>query len=489
MSRLRAIIESPRIFGALALTLVLIVQLPFANDDFDIGHEAMIGGRFQGPIQRAYLAGGFFKLRGRPILTPLPTIPPSGKTYASHPPLAHWLFHIPVKIFGLSEFTLRLVPILISALTAFLLATLLAQRMGPIAGFACALLYASTPMAFFFGRMANYEAIVMFLGLLAFLLIRGGTKKYFIGAAICLGLATFTDWAAGFFLPGIAIVCWHSRFGWRPLLATTTAMGIAILLYLSILVGWEGGISEAWSTLLEARGLAQDTGGFGFGTLIRAQADHVLKYFGIGGTAITALAVLIALIRIPQRKGDLIDELVFMSFLACVINVALFPGRAINHDFWWFYLLLASNVACTRCVAALFRMRKIIGIVILIGFVAEGTDLIRKRYHAERSGGSRQNAEEVNKRFGPNSLMLMAKKPGSWQFVCDPWIYDSVDSTERAMEIVNQFKNGELSVDEIGIWYNIAYDYADPAMLKKWKAMGADHEQYGETSILKFKRD
>ncbi|MFT7619340.1 MAG: hypothetical protein ACI97A_002990, partial [Planctomycetota bacterium] len=225
MSRIKELFESPRAFGALAFALVLIVQLPFANDDFDVGFESMIGGRFQGPIQRAWLTGGFLELGARPMLSPLPTIPPTGKTYASHPPLAHWLFHLPVSVFGLSEFSLRLIPILCSALAAFLLSAFMANKLGPFAGFASAALWASTPMAFFYGRMANYESIVFVLSLGACLLIRGDTKRYTVLASISIGLATFTDWAGGFFLPGIAIICWHSKFGWRPIIGTAAAIG------------------------------------------------------------------------------------------------------------------------------------------------------------------------------------------------------------------------------------------------------------------------
>ena len=480
--------ESPIAPAIAAFLLALIVHLPFANDDFDIGFESMIGARFQGPIQRAWLKGGFVAMSGRPMLSPLPTVPPSGATYASHPPLAHWLFHLPVSLWGLSEFSLRIIPILCAALAAFLLAYFLALKLGPIAGWSTTFLWPAIPMVFFYGRMANYESIVFVLALAACLLVFRNTKKSILLAALCMGLATLTDWAAGFFLPGIALVCWRFKFGWRPIIATSIAVAAAVAADLVLLMKWEGGFSEARLALTAAKGLAQATESFGVLAFLKAQGHHVVNNFGIGAVGITAVASLLSLVRLKSAQADELDLLILCSLIANGINIALFPARAFNHDFWWYYLLLAVLIATVRCVASLFRRTKMVGIVVLIALILEGGDRIASRYDQENVGESRKIAARIDARFGANDLVIMQGNFGAWQFICDAWIYDGVEQTEDGIALITRFLAGEIDAENLGIWYPVRLDYENPDVLKHWISMGATHEQYGESAILKFAR-
>ncbi len=481
-------VSSPWAAGIVALLLSLAVQLPFANDDFDIGFESMIGARFQGPIQRAWLRGGFFRMGGRPMLSPLPTNPPSGATYASHPPLAHWLFHIPVSAFGLSEFSLRLVPILCSALAAFLLAFFLSFRLGPIAGWTSAILWPSVPMVFFYGRMANYESVVFLFALAACLLVLRGSPRATLWAALLLGLATCADWAAGFFLPGIAVVCWRRHLGWRPFLLSLAAVALAVLSYFLILVKWEGGFAEAWQALTAAKGLAQATETFGVTSFLKAQGHHVITNFGFGACIITLLSTLVCILRIRSKKSDELDLLILCSLIANGINIALFPARAFNHDFWWYYLLLAVVIACVRCVSSLYRRFRIIALVVLLALVLEGADRIATRYDEENTGESKTIAARMDARFGTEDLVVMQGNFGSWQFICKAWIYDGVKHTEDGIALIDRFLAGEIEADHLGIWYPVRLDYENPDVLRHWQSLGATHEQYGESAILKFTR-
>ncbi len=468
------------------MALSLLVQLPFANKDFDIGLESIIGARFQGPIQRAWVKGGFLNLAGRPMLTPLPTRPPKGLTYASHPPLAHWLFHLPVSIFGLSEFSLRLIPILFTAFAGFLLATFLAMRLGPIAGVTSSLLWPSWPMVFFYGRMANYESLVFAFALSACLLVLRNSKKSIGAAAFCLFLGTMTDWAAGFFLPGIALICWQRKLGWRPLLTCGVGVAVGVFAYLCILVGWEGSMAGAIKALNSAKNMAQATESFGLFAFAKAQVKHLTLNFGIGGTALAVIASLLACLRLKEKKTDDLDLLILASLSATIINIGLFPARAFNHDFWTYYFLLAVTIAAVRFASALFRRKRLIGAFILGALVLEGADRIKTRYETENVGESNIIAAQVDQRFGPKDLVVMEGNFGSWQFVCDAWIYDSIDRVDVAKALIDDFLAGKLDVEHLGFWYPIVYDFRNPALLEHWKSLGATYEAYGESAILTF---
>jgi 4-amino-4-deoxy-L-arabinose transferase-like glycosyltransferase len=91
-----------------------------------------------------------------------------GIRYFDKPPLLYWLTAGTFRVFGLSEWTARLWPVLaavgVATLTAWLGARLSSPRVGLVAG----LMVAANPGIFLFGRFAKPDLLFVFFILLAF---------------------------------------------------------------------------------------------------------------------------------------------------------------------------------------------------------------------------------------------------------------------------------------------------------------------------------
>ena len=81
----------------------------------------------------------------------------------------------------------------------------------------------------------------------------------------------------------------------------------------------------------------------------------------------------------------------------------------------------------------------------------------------------------------------MEGNSGSWQFLCDAWVYDAVQNEQDAVALIMRFLAGEIDADHLGVWYPVRLDYENPDALKRWKELGAGHEQFGASAILTFK--
>jgi len=94
--------------------------------------------------------------------------PPSGEQqrYLNHPPLLALFAAIPMYFFGDHEWVCRLVPILTTLGSAWLLMVILSRLQSPLFGLIAGLFYVTLPAVAYFGRMLNHESPVEFFSLL-----------------------------------------------------------------------------------------------------------------------------------------------------------------------------------------------------------------------------------------------------------------------------------------------------------------------------------
>jgi len=94
--------------------------------------------------------------------------PPEERSmYAAHPPALIWLVALAFRILGEAEWVARLVPILASLGTLLLLVWLVERSRGSETAILAGLIYAVSPMAVYFGRMVDHEALCALLMLAA----------------------------------------------------------------------------------------------------------------------------------------------------------------------------------------------------------------------------------------------------------------------------------------------------------------------------------
>ncbi len=208
----------------LAIALLLLVRNitePFTGPDWN---DAQFGIFARNHVQYGL---GYTKLfytwgdtfRNWPGVTP-PI--PEQQRYLNHPPLLALFAAIPMYFFGDHEWVCRVVPILTTLGSAWLLMLILSRLQSPLFGLVAGFFYVTLPAVAYFGRMLDHESPVQFFSLL---MLHGylqwakvygsdsprkrGIIYYTVGVVLGIG----TGWAA-IIMPGL-IWLWHICYSLR----------------------------------------------------------------------------------------------------------------------------------------------------------------------------------------------------------------------------------------------------------------------------------
>lgn len=169
-----------------------------------------------------------------------------GEPWFEKPPLLYWLMILSMRVFGETEFAVRLPSALFYALTLWLIAWWGNRRLGQGAGTWGALLFALAPLSLILARLAITDMALTFLLTLAVVALweaRGWLWSLLGG--IALGLAVLTKGPFGLGLVGL-LYLWNARllhaqglrFRW-VLIALIVAIGTALPWYVGVY--WQHG--------------------------------------------------------------------------------------------------------------------------------------------------------------------------------------------------------------------------------------------------------
>lgn len=122
-------------------------------------------GAFFSQLARNFLRYPWEIHHGMPIVAVGDAVPsPQERSiYATHPPGLVWLVAGAFQLFGEHEWAARLVPIAASLGSLALLMWIVARGWGRAMALRAGLIYSVMPMAVYFGRMVNHEAVCLFL--------------------------------------------------------------------------------------------------------------------------------------------------------------------------------------------------------------------------------------------------------------------------------------------------------------------------------------
>ena len=328
--------------GIFAVALSLAHHLPLAGQAFDSGWESTMATSFEYRFARYWMVHGFIATKGRPVQEKLPTVVPSFEVYGNHPPLAHWLCYLGVKIGGLGSFGLRLLPIIATTLTTMLLAIFATRKLGAWGGIAATLCFLSLPMTFLFGRMACYEAFVICCGSVAALsFLEWQGRRGLLAATLMFFITALIDWPAFFIV--VVLVALNMTKGKKKRegsLRILASVATGFTCYFILLTYWNGSIAEAWTCLRSAAGLGnayhkKETGL----RFVTNQLQFNIGLLGWSGMMILAFGIPISLWRVFSRKASSLVMFALLWVTVGIINVAAFPNRAFDHDFWVYLCL------------------------------------------------------------------------------------------------------------------------------------------------------
>src|SRR3989344_6292182 len=162
-----------------------------------------------GNIARNFLRYGILDLKFAQVENSGPLEDQQFVYYTHYPPLLPILISLSYKIFGVSEFSTRIVPTIFTAGAISLIfligSTLFSKRIGLLASLFSILI----PMTLYFGKNASHEPIALFFILLSFYgFILYKRKVMYSLALFIIGIifAEMSAWAGYFLIPAITLV-------------------------------------------------------------------------------------------------------------------------------------------------------------------------------------------------------------------------------------------------------------------------------------------
>lgn len=434
------------IFGA-------IRYLPVIDEPWGRDPSSGNGLWYQGQPVLNWVRLGFSKLHGIPMLAALPTEPPVGAIYAHHPPTVTWMVYGVVSALGLSERSIRVLPIGFSSLAgAFLV--LLSARWGTRSAAIAAFLWLVLPMSYVYGVMCNPEAPAVFFIVLTVVLhrwLRAARPSAYGLVLLAHFLAGQMDWEGHFTVPALGLYeiarpRGDRRLGRVAALAVTSLASAAVVFILhgyfrhvsdrqyqllasgmpipgfrigSVLDYLADGLRNAWtvaraSVVPEVKIPASDW--------LRIHGRRATELFTWPGAILTAAGVVLTFVR---RTDSL--WLGTTLLVPGVLNVVVFTQHSPAHDYWQYYatpgvVLLAAGV--------LRRTRPTILMWGLLLAIASFSALrVHERMTADRTDDDRNFAAELDRFLEPDEILVVDVRFIPVTFYARHWIVAEVSST------------------------------------------------------------
>jgi len=343
----------------LVLLFAIVVRAAIIARPFHRNPEAM--GSYNAILGRNYLSNyQWTRDWGIPVQSfPSPTGDPGDPGdpptyYANHPPLVPLLVALSYSIFDEGEWQTRLPTAICTLGCIVVIYTMLRKRAGLRAATLAALLFAATPMAIFFGGMADVinSQVVLFslLAVAAYLRFSETTDArrllLLIGA---FALAALSDWPAFFLVP---VLCLHFVFTHRPrqwgwIFAfgfATVVIFVAIFLHITMVTG-------NW-TLIQERLLRRSVSSHtdsqqAFDWMIwlkKAVWGYNVKRHTIPLMLLATAWVVIDGWRV-RKVHDSAATLVRLLLAWAFVHVMIGRQGVLNHDWWWWILTPGLCVA------------------------------------------------------------------------------------------------------------------------------------------------
>ena len=297
---------------------------------------------------------------------PLPI--PAWGYYLHHPPLLHLAITVLFLIFGEHEWAARLLPIGCSLATVVLLWVLVRSCAGTRIATLAAAIFACLPMELRYGRMVNFEPVVLMLIIGALLCLRywrvSSDGRWRYGALTLILIGLWVDWAMHLFVLALCL-CWLLRF------RRTRSFGITLLIVATLSAGLylfriQALRPDAWQNLTHT--LVVRLGSSGTDTFTEADwsrriGQSLLGHFLPAGLG---LAVAGAFLALRASRHDPNYRFLFRSCLSIfamdVLFVGLFQNDSYIHQYIAFYFLapvaVLAGIALDRLIVLLNAMSR-----------------------------------------------------------------------------------------------------------------------------------
>ena len=314
-----------------------------------------------GNIARNYLRYGFIETKlGQVENSGIARVGEFGY-YTHYPPLLPILISISYTIFGISEFSTRLVPLLATSGTIALIFLIGAYLYNFKIGLLASLLALATPMVLYFGKNSSHEPLTTFFILLSFWgyinITKANRKIFQILFLVGLILAQLTAWAGYFLVPALTIPLivkkdWLAVKKLIPYLILSIILFFVHLIHVTILTGSISG-GNLIGSLMQRSGISPDVQPSGFNIL--GYLDKLRLWFS---TLYTATLTLLSFSWLFFKRGkfEAKDLLIISLGLIGLIYICVFSNSVFIHNYLIFYFLPFLVLSAALCIVSLMNI-------------------------------------------------------------------------------------------------------------------------------------
>jgi hypothetical protein len=277
-------------------------------------------------------------------------------TYAyrvDHPILLPLLVSVSFRLFGIHEWSIRLIPVLSSLLMPILVFILVSKWEGKRVALLAAFFLVLTPVYAYYSKLPTWHIPTSSFSLLAFVLyywwLETGKKSYYFGLYAGLVLGMLSDWIAYFVAPAILLHYIIHNLRRTKNLGFVLSLCILPPLLFAVHLGWTYLLAgkEGMGLLLDRFLLRTVSSGSQEGRFVFTlwdfyAATYVRSKFFLTPTICTlSIVCLIAFLLMPlYKKFSKQNTFIIILFLFGFSHNLLFRNRVCIHDFIMLFHLL-----------------------------------------------------------------------------------------------------------------------------------------------------
>jgi 4-amino-4-deoxy-L-arabinose transferase-like glycosyltransferase len=341
----------------LAFLLIWAVLCVNLNEPF-FGHREG-GSVWNAAATRNWIQFGPDALDYLPIRTPGPTTPETGLYYLHHPPVKTWFIAVCTWLFGYDtvtsmpyELSIRMVGMLFALPTLALIYAVARRLFDRKTALISLLLYGSTPMIFYFGRMPYYDMVIMPF-ILAYIAVfinwmgQPTRQRSFILLIMAITMM-WIAWPAAFYLAGFGVVALIYGDG-RQRRSMILIGGITLLFTLAIPLLYEalrpGTITELYDMFRYRASNAESGEGSAPFTLAEFVARWLKDMFTTTSFAVTILGFL-GMIIVLRRPKKQLQEVILITLIVIPFVFMLIVRNSFHfHDWYKVHFMPALVIA------------------------------------------------------------------------------------------------------------------------------------------------
>ncbi len=355
-----------RFFPLAVLVLAGVLVSININKPFVGQHDW--NGVVYGQQAKNFVRFGYLPLKFGATLATADTFPDDRKYLTHYTPVLPILISFSYRLFGISEWSTRLVPVAASVTSVFLVMLLGKELISFRAGIIAGALMAVTPMFIYYGKNPVHEVVLLPFALLAFYSYirwrrsRGG--RWWKILLVSLAVAMLIGWS-GYYAAGLIAgygFLTEKKFRIRFLALPALMVG----LFLKFLVHGYILNPQVKGELPRIAALRMAGSGFGVSEFVSREARYAINLFTATLLGLTGVWTVMFGVRWARRKLKFNQILLGLIGIFGISHVALFRDAGWYHEYLLFPVLPFAALAA----AGVIYRAKLLIILIILGLTA-----------------------------------------------------------------------------------------------------------------------